>query len=297
VGDVASVRADTSFFHITGLSEAFRPGFCRFWASFRDSVVKFRGNTSATHNLINNMYLQDRVLRCYSQNIDGYEAEAGILQNVLFDPLYHEGSRSTGAAGSGVVQLHGSVCNLRCTVCMARLPWGDVENLWLLSGELPPCPSCHDQIQDRVQKGLRARSGGVLRPDVVLYGETHPEASEIASLLRGDSDLGPDLLVIMGTELKLQGPRDAVGTISRAVHSSGGVVIMVNQQMVSFPDQGGLVDYFVHMTCEDWIETLNDADVDHEDDAESMEYNSWSSTVLAPQHEIMEEVAGLDFAA
>lgn len=82
------------------------------------------------------------------------------------------------AAGSQrLIEIHGTIHRLRCTACDHRREVTDFAGL-----ELPPaCPRC----------------GGLLRPDVVLFGE-HLSAREI-DRLEHLLEAGLDLVVSIGT--------------------------------------------------------------------------------------------------
>lgn len=92
-----------------------------------------------------------------TQNVDGFHRKAG--------------SRN-------VIDIHGDVSRLLCTVC----PWTEeVEDFSHLT-ELPPkCPVC----------------GGLVRPDVVLFGEMLPE-QKLNTLLR-EGERGFDMVFSVGT--------------------------------------------------------------------------------------------------
>lgn len=82
------------------------------------------------------------------------------------------------AAGSRkLIEIHGTVHHLRCTECPHERDVPDFSGL-----SLPPaCPAC----------------GGLLRPDVVLFGELLPpqQLDRLAAVLRA----GLDLVVSIGT--------------------------------------------------------------------------------------------------
>ena len=83
--------------------------------------------------------------------------------------------RSAGARK--VIDIHGDLHNLRCTRCRHRQTVVDYSGL-----SLPPrCPDC----------------GAILRPDVVLFGETLP--SEKLVLLFLELDRGFDVVFTIGT--------------------------------------------------------------------------------------------------
>jgi NAD-dependent deacetylase len=82
------------------------------------------------------------------------------------------------AAGSrNVIEIHGDVHSLRCMRCAHARTVPNYDGL-----AIPPrCPDC----------------GGIVRPDVVLFGEMLPEDA-IAALMR-ESRRGFDLVVSIGT--------------------------------------------------------------------------------------------------
>ncbi|NMG66457.1 NAD-dependent protein deacylase [Azoarcus indigens] len=82
------------------------------------------------------------------------------------------------AAGSAkLIEIHGTVHHLRCTECPHERDVADFAGLTLP----PPCPLC----------------GGVLRPDVVLFGEMLPQrALDLLQALLGQ---GVDLVLSVGT--------------------------------------------------------------------------------------------------
>lgn len=82
------------------------------------------------------------------------------------------------AAGSrDLIEIHGSLHRLGCTSCRRRLAVADYEGL-----ELPP---------------VCARCGGLIRPEVVLFGEALPLAAVEHLLARLDE--GVDLVFSIGT--------------------------------------------------------------------------------------------------
>jgi NAD-dependent deacetylase len=96
-----------------------------------------------------------------SQNVDDLhergagEAAVGLLRE---GRLRGNGDPAAAAAARAApIRLHGSICHARCTRCAARTPFaGPVDST--SEATLPHCPC-----------------GGLLRPDVVWFGEPLPE--------------------------------------------------------------------------------------------------------------------------
>ena len=107
--------------------------FYTFIASLRNSILS--ATPTATHKFIRMMHERGKLLRCYTQNIDGIERGEGL---------------SIGGKEAPVCQLHGDIHTLRCDYCNAvheyTCEWMDL----LLDGEAPDCPEC-------VQKCMSSR--------------------------------------------------------------------------------------------------------------------------------------------
>jgi NAD-dependent SIR2 family protein deacetylase len=175
----------------------------RFWAGARVGSSRFTSVApNAGHIALAHLEAASRTNGVITQNVDGLHRRAG--------------SRT-------VVELHGSGGTIRCTNCDLRVtrievlgwfdalnpgyaeqhagaeiaPDGDAAVAEVDSGELnaveiPPCPVC----------------GGILRPNVVYFGETvPPEVFAAAEALLNEAGA----LLLVGTSL-------AVNTGVRLVH-------------------------------------------------------------------------------
>lgn len=74
----------------------------------------------------------------------------------------------------------------------------------MMSGRLPPCLTCANNAKERENHEKRARSVGILRPDIILYEEVHPDGANIMQISEKDRPK-MDLLLIVGTSLKIPG--------------------------------------------------------------------------------------------
>ncbi|KAJ1845197.1 NAD-dependent deacetylase hst3 [Coemansia sp. RSA 486] len=74
------------------------------------------------------------------------------------------------------VQLHGDLDNVVCTICHTRYPFTKQLALEFCEGAPPPCPRCKEIEVIRDLVGKRSVASGVLRPDIVLYNEAHPQS-------------------------------------------------------------------------------------------------------------------------
>jgi len=123
--------------------------------------------------------------------------KAIITQNI--DQLHHK------AGSRNVLELHGSVRTATCTRCQQKWPSESIFPEWVTSGALPRCRTC----------------GGLLKPDVVLFGETLPlgvllEAQSLAERC--------DVMLVAGSSLEVY---PAAGLPVRA-RRCGASVIIVN---------------------------------------------------------------------
>jgi NAD-dependent SIR2 family protein deacetylase len=147
---------------------------------------------------------RDAKPNCAHEAIAALE-EAGVVQSVItqnVDRLHHK------AGSSAVVELHGALHETRCLGCGDRrardelqerilalnpgfaaeperiAPDGDVDvaDEALAAFQVPPCVGC----------------GGVLKPDVVLFGESVPRDRVQRAFDEVD---GADVLVVVGSSL------------------------------------------------------------------------------------------------
>jgi NAD-dependent SIR2 family protein deacetylase len=165
----------------------------RYWARSLVGWRRFgRATPNATHLALARLERQGRVATLLTQNVDGLHQAAG-----------HQ----------SVIDLHGRLDEVRCMSCEQRMPretfqhaliqrnpaWAtldandapdgdaDLEGRDFSHFDIPPCPQC----------------GGVMKPDVVFFGESVPRArvdAAVTSLNESDAVLvvGSSLMVFSG---------------------------------------------------------------------------------------------------
>lgn len=226
-------------------------------------------DTSEVHKFIRVLRDGGKLVRNYTQNIDMLEAREGLCTDMSrgagsrgrFNPKMRKESRAGndhegGILDSGVevVQLHGNLEYLRCGLCLGLSEWEeDDRHLTMLSGEAPPCPKCIEKTEKREGNGRRGLSVGTLRPDIVLYGEANPQEQAIGDLSTHDILLGPDMLIILGTSLKVHGLKMLLREFAKAVHTRGGTVVFVNNTKPPDSVWGDVIDYWVQWDCDEWV--------------------------------------------
>jgi NAD-dependent deacetylase len=134
---------------------------------------------------------------------------AVVTQNI---DLLHE-----RAGSRDVIEVHGSIRTSSCRACGESYPLAEVVALL----ETEPAPSCH-------------ACGGVLKPDVVFFGELLPEdAIERASELAREAGL----LLVVGSSLEVY----PVAGLPRETLEAGGRVAIVNRDPTPYDGEADLV--------------------------------------------------------
>ena len=230
---------------------------------------------TSTHRFIKTLRDTRKLIRCYTQNIDGLEAREGLITDMSqgkgnrgrFTKKSMEGQRlpariQPGAdldGGCEVVQLHGDLKVLRCTLCQQTSEWEDRHSMRLLAGKAPACQLCAAANQDRQDRGKRGTKIGTLRPNVVLYGEEHPSADTVGEITASDLTMSPDVLLIFGTSLHVHGLKTMIREFAKAVHAKAGgkgKVVFVNLTRPSESVWNGVLDYWVSMDCDTWVDSM-----------------------------------------
>ncbi|KAK9348836.1 DHS-like NAD/FAD-binding domain-containing protein [Lipomyces starkeyi] len=215
--------------------------FCTFMARLRSCILSAR--STAVHKFIKHLYDCNRLLRCYTQNIDGLESQDGLRLGV-------EGK------SADVVQLHGDIHMLKCTMCGLKVSWSQEHFDALENGNVPECRNCSEKAEERTNAGKRCPRIGGLLPNIVLYGEEHPDGDGIGRCIDSDIKSRPDCLIIVGTSLKVLGVKKLIRKAAKAVHERGGVVIFVNNTAPAVSSWKGVIDYHVESDCDRWIDDL-----------------------------------------
>ncbi|MGH2628809.1 MAG: SIR2 family NAD-dependent protein deacylase, partial [Anaerolineales bacterium] len=122
-------------------------------------------------------------------------------------------------AGSRVVcEIHGDLRRAACVRCFARVEAEARIQEFVASGEIPLCSRC----------------GGMLKPDVVLFGEALPrQAVELAETLLA----GADLVLIVGSSLEVF---PAAGLPLPALEA-GARLIILNQEATYLDERAEVV--------------------------------------------------------
>ncbi|KAH8119891.1 DHS-like NAD/FAD-binding domain-containing protein [Phellopilus nigrolimitatus] len=251
--------------------------FYTFISKMKQSVDAV--SPSPTHHFIKTLDTKGKLLRSYTQNIDGLEERVGLLGSAS------EEAKNSGKGKAKIklkdvknVQLHGDIRRVRCTFCSANYPFTDEYTSNFLDGAAPDCPDCASRSEARVARSARALKVGKLRPAIVLYDEPHPLGDDIGSIQSSDMSRKPEFLIIMGTSLKVHGLKKLVKEFAKVVHATApvnapssssspkatssknamkGKVIFVNKTPPS-SEWDGIIDYHIECDTDAWVERVLD---------------------------------------
>lgn len=167
-----------------------------FWADridLHDAMFPDRVAPNAAHDALARLEDGGVLDAVITQNTDGLHAAAGTDR---------------------VIELHGSSERVVCRDCGRRTDAGPVRNR-VRDGERPPrCEAC----------------GGVLKPDVVLFGEQLPrEALVDARRLAADSDV----FLAVGSSLTVE----PAASLPRTAAGSGATLVVVNLDRTAVSDR------------------------------------------------------------
>jgi NAD-dependent deacetylase len=144
-------------------SESARRNYWRMAREFFTLTQAVQPN--AAHRALAELERKDVLQSVLTQNVDGLHQRAG-----------HRADR--------VLEVHGTAARIRCLDCDMRIPAGQLY-LTLGDGEVPYCVRC----------------GGILKPDVVLFGEPiEPAVAAVAVAQVARCDL----LLVVGSSLVVQ---------------------------------------------------------------------------------------------
>ncbi|KAF4532265.1 hypothetical protein B566_EDAN016447 [Ephemera danica] len=143
---------------------------------------------SPCHRFIKSLERRKKLLRNYTQNIDTLEQVAGI---------------------ENVIECHGSFATASCTRCKAKVS-ADVIREDILEQRIPKCAQCSQLSAESLSKDSLGNeqdyfrdlfNQGIMKPDIVFFGEGLPDAFHQA--MASDKD-ECDLLIVIGSSLKVR---------------------------------------------------------------------------------------------
>lgn len=192
---------------------------------FHDMVRKLatlseKARPTAFHRLLARLSSEGRLLRLYTQNVDGIETSLPPLATQV--PLNHK------APWPKTIQLHGGLEKMMCQKCRHVSDF----QAQLFQGPTPPsCPECVARDTLRTDHaGKRSHGIGKLRPRIVLYNEHNPDEDAIGAVTTADFRKRPDAVIVVGTSLKIPAVRRIVKEMCGIVRGRrSGVTMWINR--------------------------------------------------------------------
>ncbi|MCE4621881.1 MAG: NAD-dependent protein deacylase [Desulfurococcales archaeon] len=127
--------------------------------------------------------------------------EMGVIKAIITQNI--DGLHQS-AGSKNVIELHGNLEYAKCIDCGYKIPLDQaIEEA--RSGQVPKCPRC----------------GGIMKPDVVFFGETLPQDNLTRAF---DLARASDAILVVGSSLYVTPARYIPGIVK----SNGGKVILVN---------------------------------------------------------------------
>ena len=197
-------------------------------SSFHDMVrdlssLASQAKPTLFHRLLARLAQDGRLLRLYTQNIDGIDTSLPPLATKV--PLNHR------APWPQTIQLHGGLEMMMCQKCQHTSEF----QAHLFQGAMPPlCPKCRETDSLRTHHaGKRSHGIGKLRPRIVLYNEHNPDEDAIGAVVTSDLRTRPDAVLVVGTSMKIPGVKRIVREMCGVVRGrQNGVSVWINRDPV-----------------------------------------------------------------
>lgn len=156
-------------------------------------------------------------------NVVASNADEQKAQAVLALPASTPKSKKSDKAAQvpRVIPLHGSLHTLQCTKChqLQDLLGNQSHQAILKMGKAVACAACLESEEIRSISNERKRGVGMMKPNVVLYGEAHADADTIGRITEKDlMGSRPDLLLVCGTSLKVHGTKRLVRELAKVTN-------------------------------------------------------------------------------
>ena len=136
----------------------------RFFNWFRPLAKQiFQALPNAAHQALAEIEETGKKVSIITQNIDGLHQKAG---------------------STNVIEMHGTLSTLSCTRCFNKFDADNFLQPFIEQGTIPLCANCN----------------GILKPDVILFGEQLPQAAWFEAQKAARQC---DLMVVAGTSLEV----------------------------------------------------------------------------------------------
>ncbi|KAI4276131.1 MAG: hypothetical protein LQ337_002712 [Flavoplaca oasis] len=183
------------------------------------SQLASKAEPTAFHHMLATLGEQGRLMRLYTQNVDGIDTSLAPLATSV--PLANKGPWPR------TIQLHGGLEKMVCSKCNHLADFQPA----LFDGPVPPsCTHCFEADKVRTDHaGKRSHGIGRLRPRIVLYNEANPDDEAIGAVVGSDLRARPDAVIVVGTSMKIPGVRRIVREMCGVVRARrDGLAVWVN---------------------------------------------------------------------
>jgi len=177
--------------------------------------IIFQAQPNIAHYFIAELEKNGKVSAVITQNIDGLHQKAGS-QNVL--------------------QLHGDLTHSLCLKCNEKFSTRRMFKIAKDTGKAPVCPQC----------------GGIIKPDVVFFGESLPADTLEKSV---EYSKNCDLFIVMGSSLVVMPAALLPGYAKEA----GAKVVILNKTPTPYDS---LADIVIHDKLSNVVNKLKDGVLD-----------------------------------
>ena len=190
---------------------------------------------TVTHKFLKFLKDRSKIMRIYTQNIDGLEYRVGLVE----DEAVQDGKK--------LIDVHGNLGLLSCTICSFETPFKGELIQEYYEGVGRCCPQCQENSDARKAKGKRSLPIGILTPSILLYND-HGSAGSSFNKERPNFTVGykmshvceeigyymsldapkpttpanrkraPELVLVMGTSCKVIGIKKWIKTLAHLLH-------------------------------------------------------------------------------
>jgi NAD-dependent SIR2 family protein deacetylase len=152
----------------------------------------------------------------------------------------------------------GELGRIQCALCQHSNVRDETATSSFFDGAAPSCRECMKN-NEREAKDKRGMSVGLVRPNIVLYGEEHPSNHLPASFVPFDPNSNPEVLIIMAISLKVFGLQKIVKDFAKQIHSQKdgkGRVTFINRTKPAESVWDDVIDQDIAMEYDDWVRDL-----------------------------------------
>jgi NAD-dependent deacetylase len=135
----------------------------KWWQIFRERGLTTEAEPNQAHLAIAELDKLGKLDCVITQNVDNLHCKAGLAEDKVFE-------------------LHGNMRWVVCLSCGKRYPMEQIKARLDKGEEIPDCEACH----------------GILKPDIVLFGEMLPEKALKEATSRSQRS---DLFIVIGSTL------------------------------------------------------------------------------------------------